>query len=111
MISKELLSAVLGKDVKSGNGYIGCFENILTFAYSDEDMWSDINIHELAHMIKEWAKTNDYYISSWISMADTDGWVAYSTTNYKEKEQLVFDNTEPEAIFKAGELILKEISK
>ena len=61
-ISKELLSEVLGREVKGGRGYIVVNENNVTFAYADEDMWSDINLYELVHKnLKEWAKSKHLF--------------------------------------------------
>ena len=64
MISKELLSEVLGREVKGEKGRICINENNVTFAYSDESIWSDINVYELANKCKEYILDNGYEIQT-----------------------------------------------
>jgi len=101
--SKELLSAVLGIEVEGGIERIVLNDNTLTFAYSDEDMWSDINIYELMHMMKEWAISKKVYILSNISFI---GGTAI-TLNGSE-DNLFVANTELEAVTIACEWILEQ---
>ena len=65
--SKELLSAVLGREVKGRKGRISINDNTITFAYEDEDMWSDMNIYELMHLMKEWALSRGIVLESTIT--------------------------------------------
>jgi hypothetical protein len=117
MISKELLSKVLGLTTICSNmwWYEG---NTLVYHWKGNSMlWfehrSRINIHELAHKCKEWAvmlRPNKHALSSyprWSNHRD------YPETNgnYYICQHLVtgaqFEaETEPEAIFKACQWIL-----
>ncbi len=60
--SKELLSAVLKRKVKEEIGKVFINDCTLTFTYEVGDLRSDINIYELMHMMKEWAKNKGYVV-------------------------------------------------
>ncbi len=99
MISHELFSKVTGIDVISGFGADG---------YSDYHHISSWNIYELAYKCKEWATKQDRAIFSGSLVGEKGfycdvkiygGSTVHITTN---------QDTEPEAIFKACEWILKE---
>ena len=127
MISKELLSAVLKinriqsieakEDMLLGN--TNTFLSIIHLhsqgrAFADTIQERSVNIHELAHMVKEWAYDNGYEISSKKILSEGlwDSEVAWEHKEYKNWLSNDFEaDTEPEAIFKAGEYILEEISK
>ena len=67
--------------------------------------------HHLAHKVKEWAFRQGYYTSSGISF-DINLWWANATPKIGGATRLeTFDaDNEPEAIFQAGEWILKNIT-
>ena len=110
--SKELLSEVL-KDTFSGVKIDGCaiskknntlkiFMNIM-FSY-------DINIYELAHKCKEWAKLKYFIdIDSHLGCAR---WGAEAVSHNGRPsvfyEQVFIGRTESEAIFKACEWIMEQ---
>lgn len=112
--SKELLSEVLDK----GKGSITKIEynpskTIVEYEQL-ERYWNSINIYELAHKCKEWARRHSYFILSqpddnetsleYYAVIDTfiDG--VYTSNIFNCREE-----SEPEAIFKACEWILKEM--
>jgi len=125
IISKELLGEVLGREVKKD--MISINQNNVTFAYADEDMWSDINIYELAHKCKEWAKSNLFvYMNKGKPLSETRAaldfrtkfnfgiWRGYSCCVVTIDERYFtihttkcFD-TETEAIFKACQWVLEK---
>ena len=72
-----------------------------------------INIYELAHKCKEWAYSQGYIISSGLTPVlgvNKDGWaeVFSSSTPLDGKLHTFKQLSEPEAVFKACEWILKE---
>ena len=117
--SIELLSEVLGEDVleisdrtdsvRVTNSQWHKVNRETEFVYRTEENMKIINIYELAHMVKEWARKSNIRIVSGV----------YSKYgNYKalvepeEHDWNLFkcsfsEETEHEAIFKAGEHILK----
>ena len=109
MISKELLSEVLGVYVRDG-WYFDC--EILIYTYDkilglDENYHAEINIYELAHKCKEYARSYDYYIES---VVFEYGSRAFVHKKYVHNPlEILNDKTEPAVIFKACEYILKEI--
>ena len=100
MITKELLTQVLGKKVdvvytEDSNGKK--FTNFVRPRYGD--FVDEINIYELAHKCKEWAKHNyEYTIDSGLH----DSWIAW----FNGLELNFIANTEPEAIINACEYLL-----
>ena len=63
MISKELLSEVLGlieEDEKVTN--IHCYDDFISYSTNYEE--ENINIHELAHKCKEWARDKEYLLKT-----------------------------------------------
>lgn len=109
MISKELLQDVL--DMKNINiSYVDADSenNIcygLTWKYSET-----INIYELTHKCKEWALNQDYVIKTFY---DHDGSafanISSGIISLVEIKQMTHkSDTEPAAVFKACEWILKE---
>jgi hypothetical protein len=103
MISKELLSEVLGIDKRLCR--IDEIKENYIFFYTMTnagEFQNYINIYELAHKCKEWALTEDKCLSS--------------TPYHKELyvctilgDEMFEAETEPEAIFKACEWILEQI--
>lgn len=135
IISKELLSQVLQCNcikVSSEKTY-PFVEGSVYFWVDGSFTYSSVNIYELSHKCKEWAKNQGYAISSGYSDMDYDGdsetsnYQIYSVVNlrcgyhsYNSKhdvdewhEDMIFDmhNSEPEAIFKACQWILDNKDK
>ena len=113
MISKELLSSVLGLTVVKGlelEGIVLWYKGIVNInnqpPYAKE---LNINIYELAHKCKEWALKHHYKV---ISKPDNVPglWEAYVNLSLTSKHGEVAD-TEPEAIFKACQWILDKDRK
>ena len=108
--SKELLSEVL--ESKLENGSIDRYyftendsRNLLRIILTD-----DINIYELAHKCKEWAKLKHFIdIDSHPGCAR---WGAKAVSHNGKPsvfyEQVFIGRTEPEAIFKACEYIMEQ---
>ena len=121
MISKELLSGVLKRDVYKVKDVES---NTLIYGCVHSDGWYDeINIYELAHKCKEWALSKS--ILELVSAMTEEGaycqidnivpsTIEYDINQIDTSYRTVFDSiifdadTEPEAIFKACEWILKE---
>ena len=119
MISKELLSEVLGEKVDEIGKVIDT--TILAFRYSTH--WSGINIYELAHKCKEWASAKDILIDVHMQNANsfsvsvntkqkhTIPTSCYGVYEYYYKHSFAYSieaSTEPEAIFKAAEWIRRQ---
>ena len=108
MISKELLSEVLG--LCCGVKSIRNSEVVYWFNCIGEVRESSINIYELAHKCKEWAL--NYMVDKEIQ---STGCIISSWTHTGDKGHariLIIDekfiaNTEPEAIFKACQYIME----
>ncbi len=103
MISNELLSKVLKTEVKALELWND--NSIRYFAPKDYI----INIYELANKCKEWAlNLDEYSIESGLTWGE--GYVnlfgRYSCSD-SEPDEIFVEDTEPEAIFKACEYILK----
>lgn len=108
MISKELLSEVL--ELKRIDE-IYTEDNILYFCELNEGT----NIYELAHKCKEWALSKGYYLRAeqGINYKDNLQWTCFLNKDMNDGADFVdyWNITEPEAIFKACEWILKEMQK
>ena len=112
MISKELLSAVLG--LHCGIKSIKNSEVIYWFDCIGEIREHSINIYELAHKCKEWASINSYALESSVHMQPKRSSVAGCQIHWRyETEDLPYfeAESEPEAIFKACQWILTKDSK
>lgn len=110
--SNELLSEVLGRKLE----YKFTDENKVFYKYwiNTSEHEHNINIYELGHMVKEWALPLGYEIKS--SSESCEVIHGYYTerdgNNYDVQKHLTEDfdwMDEPEAIFKAGEWIRKEL--
>ena len=126
MISKELLSAVLGIPLShiryndTTNLYEIFKEDLFNWSDGSYGRWSnlEVNIYEFAHKCKEWAvnlSPNKHALSSYPRWGDIRN---YKKTNgsYYVCQHLVsgvqFEaETEPEAIFRACQWILDKDSK
>ena len=106
MISKELLSEVLGLEIKEiknkSNGALYVTDNCVGFS-TKEETTGLINIYELAHKCKEWAKSKHFIDID--SHCDCARWGAEATAHNGRPsvfyEQVFIGRTEHEAIFKA----------
>lgn len=113
MISKELLSAVLGREVKKvikveQKDVIGLLTfKVLRFETPYGDMRS-ISIHELAHKCKEWAMSKGYVLLT-VGGMYYNCYVHYTTnkSEWGNRANECSASTEPEAIFKACEWVLE----
>ena len=122
-ISKELLSEVLGIYTILMNPIIEPGNNIGYLVYGSQNTLEEvrrnhkqINIYEFAFMCKEWAFNKGYIISSGLTPVlgvNKDGWaeVFSSSTPLDGKLHTFKQLSEPEAVFKACEWILKEINE
>ena len=105
MISKELLSEVLKKEVVKIKGIEN---NTLIYGCKVHDGWYDeINIYELAHKCKEWAIKIDYKIESHIHLINKKFICVASFCTKDNTTKFFQEHTEPEAIFKACEWIME----
>lgn len=103
IISKELLSEVLGKDI----GRVEVNDDV-EFWWSKTDTYCGIiNIYELAHRCKEWALTNGYIIASSLNNGSRiHGFCAVQKSTGGDIIYCSSENTEPEAVFKACQWLL-----
>ena len=114
MLSKELLQAVLGIEIKE----IRSIENDMVYYTYIEipdgcDIHGRINIYELMGKTKEWALDNDCTIMSFIDFDGTSFAKLFNLdVQQKSCQQKVSFQGEKEydAVFKAGQLILMEIT-
>ena len=109
--SKELISEVLSKEVEEER-----FIDSNSLTYVNSGIYEDINIYELAHKCREWALSEGYIIEVGVhptikkDRSDRDYFYKITT----DRGQILvskFDEiikTEPEAIFKACELVLEK---
>ena len=106
--SKELLSEVLGIDVNEVKG-IEANTPICGCVHSD-GWYDEINIYELAHKCKEWAKLKHFIDID--SHSGCARWGAEAVSHNGKPsvfyEQVFIGRTEPEAIFKACEYIMEQ---
>ena len=122
MISKKLLSEVLGLEVKA---IVATTDNDVKYSkfgnlLHNKPKQVNINIHELAHKCKEWAtKQKSVDESVGVSMylkSDTRGsiynfceiWLTSLGAHYLYIEDEFVATTESEAIFRACEWILEQ---
>lgn len=118
MIGKELLSEVFTDNQQ--NFKVNKIEkNILHYSWLMEEFFGDgdvnckwidmsINIYELAHKCKEWAISKGFITHSVRNLKE---YVVYLSGDFREPSDDFRCNSEPEAIIKACEWILKEIKK
>ena len=113
MISKELLSKVLGLTVVKVpelDGTILWYKGIINIKGSPYTKELSINIYELAYKCKEWALSKNYILQSSIEIDCGYCEISYIILNQVEKV-LITAESEPEAVFKACEWILDKDSK
>ena len=123
MISKELLSVIMGDKIER----FRILNNIVHIYYLNDEQEYFISVYELAYRCREWAMTAGYQVSACrpIVQDDTGAQVInywYKAYIFKFKlgayhgpEQILnFDvnaKSEPEAVFKACDWILTQIKK
>lgn len=120
MISKELLNKVLNIEIVS---YEMKQKNILAYEYNkvSKNQWSgktfcnrSINIYELAHKCKEWALSKGYIINSGATTSNDWSSTIYKVIKenpYIKELSHTWEQSEPEAIFRACQWILDKDSK
>ena len=111
-ISKKLLGAVLPSLRNIQKNYYE-EEDDKYFVYDDFG-WHEYNIYELAHKCKEWATKKGYEVDSSLLLQKKGALTGYVTLSHQEEAVFVGEDgyvkadTEPEAVTKACEWILKE---
>ena len=110
MISKELLSEALEKNITHIQESIN--ESEICYMVNGETKGTFLNNHYLAHKCKEWAYKNNRQLFSGMTCEEygTKGYCEIANLNRlnEDNECDFYAETEPEAIFKACEWILKE---
>ena len=113
-LSKELLSAVFGKkigkiEIKGVYLEYEHWENCINHQKQDISGYdiTRINIYELAYKVKEWTYTTG--ITNLLSGQADHGRKCEFYNGFDEI--VLYADTEPEAIFKAGEWILNQQDK
>ena len=104
IISKELLSEVLGIQILE---VVPTKGNVIWYVFKDCYEGKDfINVYELAHKCKEWAKNQGYYLLS--ALVKSSGICMFDLSHKKidNYRNVTKRNTEPEAIFAACQWIL-----
>ena len=126
LISKELLSDVLGVEVVRIGEFNGSnlqvyiehleYADYYEIAFKRKNDWfSTINIHELAHKCKVWAGDLDYVIQTGVRLDGTkefDVLCIHKNQDIEDDESIYYQDTletEPEAIFKACEWIREQL--
>ena len=103
MISKELLSEVLGTDLTSLGKVSLEDAHLCLWDSLNDSPYMAWNIHELAHKCKEWAWKQGYIINSHYAQGD-----CYARANNMVDFSIDGKGkSEPEAIFKACQWILE----
>ena len=97
VISKELLSEVLGINIKR----VINLSSANKVHYDGERGMDTINIYELAHKCKEWAKVQQYPIGSLVGSQCNIASFPESISG-----ACFYADTEPEAVYKACQWIL-----
>ena len=121
--SKDLLSEVLGLKITKvcDEKEFGHRDNIIQLKYDNTLKLGDgsmaiardnghksMNIYELAYKCKEWAYSNGFIVSSGIN-SERKWWAdSIGVEEFPEVYEIFSAETEPEAIFKACEWILKD---
>jgi hypothetical protein len=120
VITKELLSEVLGDDYKErlvdwyqieDDNYLRSYYNCGNFDKQGRPtgLGLEINIYELTHKCKEWACTKNYFLFSGYGAISASCEVNHRTASLGKinPQEIVLADTEPEACFLACEWILE----
>lgn len=99
MVSKELLSEVLGEDyeiLKIGKHFVR-IRHVEAYRYTE---WCE---HKVAHMCKEWA-----YAKGWVfhEVRNLKEYVVYFSGDLRESTDDFRGKSEPETIFQACQWVL-----
>ena len=108
MISKELLSEVLGKEVT----YVSIIDNICEYEYKVSGVYTRkaINIYELAHEAKEWAYNQEIFNFHISISREYKQYIAETGYGFGTPHSIDFRAfTEHEAIFQCCEWVLEQI--
>ena len=113
MISKELLSEVLGCDCSEC--YFEDTYNLINYKYQYDVTWSEeiqynnssINIHELAHKCKEWAYEDKSLCGYNIELKSYKSENCYWLCELMSEDITFSEESEPESIFEACQWILE----
>ena len=104
--TKELIEEILKESInkiETNKDNYSIAKSTLRIHFNNSIYFQDINIYELAHKCKEWAKSQKLFIISFPSPNEgLEGYWANLTNNTHK----VFAATEPEAIFKICQWII-----
>ena len=107
-ITKELLSEILGEDLVEfdDGGYLYRHkEKQSEYVASTKEAPIFINLYELMHKAKEWARVKGILLTISYTQSGVTCGYGYDYTNVPKVEY--FAETEPEAVFKACQFILE----
>jgi len=112
LISEELLSAVLGVHVKQLDKYCE-LNNTIQFTDTYKNYgWKIENTYELANKCKKWALEQHYWLKSGVNnkseFSNHNASCFIEDFEHDLEDFYVVADTEPEAIFKACDWIMKE---
>lgn len=111
MISKELLTEILGIEILSSKPVNQTSTMTYKFYEFGELRESSINIYELAYLCKKWAYTKDYLIDSCFYLHLPEGQIHVFWQSRSNWRIEFGGNTEPEAVFDACQWIFEQINK
>ena len=66
MITVKLVSLILGRPIKTAPQRFIIGNNTMTFAFQDEDMWTDLNLDTFGRLCKEWCWDKGYALESYL---------------------------------------------
>ena len=103
--SKELISEVLSKEVEEER-----FIDSNSLTYVNSGIYEDINIYELACKCKKWAKNYTLVSAYYFENGEEGAWCCLHKDLCNVGGEMFEADTEEEAIFKACDYILNELS-
>ena len=107
MISKELLSEVLGEQYYIRNNKV-----LKIWIESDTQFSEEVNLHKLAHKCKEWANSKEYILYSAKMFSDNEfAYSCFIPDSIIDGTKRWYSDTEPQCIFNACEWVLKQKEK
>lgn len=116
-ISRELIKAVLEKETETLSKDFNFTINEDYIEFSDDgEIQFEYCIYKFAFKCKEWAFSKRYIISSGLTPVlgvNKDGWAeVFSSSSPLDGKLRTFKQlSEPEAVFKACEFVLKELNE
>lgn len=122
MITKELLSNVLDKEIVNVADQLDEYNMLYWDEQNTDYLKCRLNVYELVHKCKEWAMSKGFIILTYIhemAGAKREGESYYNVdvdyhSNKSKFGNLAFSDTakeEPEAIFKGCQFILNQIKE